>query len=114
MATATKKQSHTADSQSKSTSEKGSKTTTNHDVIKAWAEKRKGKPSVVKGTGSKKQGIGILRIDFPGYSGEDSLEPITWEEFFKAFDESNLEFLYQEKTADGKEGNFNKFVAREG
>jgi len=68
-------------------------------------------PSVVKGTAKKKDGGGILRIDFPGYSGEDSLQEISWEEFFQKFDESKLEFLYQEKTADGKESRFNKFVS---
>lgn len=85
--------------------------TSDHDTIRAWVEKRGGVPAVVKGTGKKKDGDGILRIDFPGYSGEDSLQEISWEEFFKKFDESKLEFLYQEKTADGKESRFNKFVS---
>lgn len=74
-------------------------------------EQRGGVPSMVKGTGKKKDDTGILRIDFPGYSGEDSLQEISWEEFFQKFDESKLEFLYQEKTADGKESRFNKFVS---
>ncbi|MBO9612891.1 MAG: hypothetical protein J7619_09365 [Dyadobacter sp.] len=90
----------------------GSNTATrDHDTIRAWVEKRGGVPSVVKGTAKKKDGDGILRIDFPGYSGEDSLQEISWEEFFRKFDESQLEFLYQEKTADGKESRFNKFVS---
>ncbi|PSL22869.1 hypothetical protein [Dyadobacter jiangsuensis] len=85
--------------------------TCDHDTIRAWVEKRGGVPSVVKGTGKKNEGDGILRIDFPGYSGEDSLQEISWDEFFEKFDESNLEFLYQEKTADGKESRFNKFIS---
>ncbi|WP_353719505.1 hypothetical protein [Dyadobacter sp. 676] len=85
--------------------------TRDHDTIRAWVEQRGGVPSIVKGTGKKKDGDGILRIDFPGYSGEDSLEEISWDEFFRKFDESKLEFLYQEKTADGKESRFNKFVS---
>jgi len=89
-----------------------SNTTTNHDEIRAWVEKRKGTPSTVKGTESSKENTGILRIDFPGYSGKDSLEPVSWEDFFKKFDESNLEFLYQEQTSTGKESRFNKFVAK--
>jgi hypothetical protein len=89
-----------------------SHTTTNHDEIRAWVEKRKGTPSTVKGTESGRENTGILRIDFPGYSGKDSLEPVSWEDFFKKFDESNLEFLYQEQTSAGKESRFNKFVAR--
>jgi hypothetical protein len=89
-----------------------SSSTTDHEEIKAWVEKRGGKPATVKGTGDKKDHTGILRIDFPGYSGEDSLEEITWEEFFEKFDESNLQFLYQDKTSDGKESRFNKFVSK--
>ncbi|MBE9464260.1 hypothetical protein IEE83_20425 [Dyadobacter sp. UP-52] len=86
--------------------------TTNHDEIRAWVEKRKGTPSTVKGTGNKNDNSGILRIDFPGYSGKDTLEAISWDDFFKKFDESNLEFLYQNETAGGKESRFNKFVSK--
>lgn len=92
-------------------SSKSDTSTRDHDTIRAWVEKRGGVPSIVKGTATKKNGGGILRIDFPGYSGEDSLQKISWEEFFQKFDESKLEFLYQEKTADGKESRFNKFVS---
>lgn len=92
-------------------SSKSNTSTRDHDTIRAWVEKRGGVPSVVKGTAKKKDGGGILRIDFPGYSGEDSLQEIGWDEFFQKFDESKLEFLYQEKTADGKESRFNKFVS---
>ena len=86
--------------------------TTNHDEIKTWVEKRKGTPSTVKGTENNEENTGILRIDFPGYSGKDTLEAISWEDFFKKFDESNLEFLYQNETAGGKESRFNKFVSK--
>jgi hypothetical protein len=85
-------------------------TTTDHDTIRKWAEKRGGKPAAVKASGDKD--TGILRIDFPGYSGGDSLEEISWEEFFKKFDEKKLNFLYQEKTSDGEESRFNKFVSQ--
>ena len=55
-----------------------SKTTTDHEVIRRWAEARDGKPASVKGTGSGED-AGILRIDFPG-GDEDSLEQIPWDE----------------------------------
>lgn len=81
-------------------------TTTDHDTIRQWAEERDGHPAMVdtKGEG------GILRIDF----GEpnESLKRISWDEFFKVFDESQLSFLYQERTKDGI-SRFNKFVDRE-
>jgi membrane protein involved in colicin uptake len=96
----------------KKTASAKSSTTTNHDEIRAWVEKRKGTPSTVKGTENNNENSGILRIDFPGYSGKDSLEAISWEDFFKKFDESNLEFLYQEETSSGKPSRFNKFVSK--
>ena len=86
--------------------------TSDHDEIRAWVDKRGGTPATVKGTENDKN-AGLLRIDFPGYSGKDSLEAISWEDFFQKFDESNLEFLYQEKTTAGKESRFNKFVSKE-
>jgi anaerobic selenocysteine-containing dehydrogenase len=89
-----------------------SKTTTNHEEIRKWAEERNGKPAHVKRTGGPHD-AGILRIDFPGYSGEGKLEEISWEEFFEKFDEQELALVYQEKTADGKKSNFNKLVSRE-
>jgi hypothetical protein len=88
------------------------KVTTNHDEIRRWAEARGGKPSTVKRTGGKSE-AGILRINFPGYTGEDALTEITWEEFFKKFDDQGLAFLYQDKTKDGKESRFSKFVSRQ-
>ena len=89
-----------------------SKTTTNHDEIRQWVEERGGRPATVKGT-EKGDSAGLLRIDYPGFTGEDTLEPITWEEFFKAFDENKLAFLYQEETKDGKESRFSKLINRD-
>ena len=48
-----------------------------------------------------------------GYSGADSLQEITWEEFFEKFDEQGLALLVQDKTARGQKSNFNKIIARE-
>jgi len=89
-----------------------SKVTTNHDEIRQWVEERGGHPARVKDTESKKS-PGLLRIDYPGYSGGDTLEAITWDEFFTGFDENNLAFLYQEKTKDGKESRFSKLIDRD-
>jgi hypothetical protein len=89
-----------------------SKTTTDHEKIKQWVEDRGGYPATVKDTGSKGE-PGILRIDFPGYSGEDSLERISWEDFFDKFEEKKLAFLYQDKMRSGEESRFFKFVSRD-
>ncbi len=89
-----------------------SKTTTDHKTIQAWSEARGGKPATVKST-EKDGEVGVLRIDFPGYSGAGSLEEISWEEFFKKFDEKKLAFLYQENTSSGEESRFFKLVSRD-
>src|ERR1044072_6849066 len=88
-----------------------SKVTTDHDEIRQWVEERGGDPARVKDTESKNS-PGLLRIDYPGYSGGDSLEAISWDEFFTGFDENNLAFLYQEKTKDGKQSRFSKLIDR--
>jgi hypothetical protein len=86
--------------------------TTNHSEIKRWAEERGGFPAAVKRTESKND-LGVLRIDFPGYSGEDSLERVDWDSWFEKFDASKLALVYQGKTADGKISRFNKLVSRD-
>jgi hypothetical protein len=88
-----------------------SRTTTDHEMIRRWAEARGGKPSAVKATESEDD-VGILRIDFPGYEGGDSLEEISWDEFFEKFEAAGLALVYQEETADGQRSNFNRFVRR--
>ena len=94
-------------------SEHLSKTTTDHDEIRKWAESRGAKPACVKNTGGKGD-VGMIRLDFPGYSGADSLEHISWDEFFQKFDENGLALVYQEKTAEGQKSNFNKIISRSG
>jgi glutathione synthase/RimK-type ligase-like ATP-grasp enzyme len=86
-----------------------SQTTTDHKQIRKWVEARKGRPAVVKDTEGK-DGEGILRIEF---RHADKLEDVDWETFFETFEDRKLAFLHQDKTADGKESRFFKFVRRE-
>jgi len=88
------------------------KYTTDHETIRQWAEARGGRPVTVKGT-EKGGEPGVLRIDFPGYGEDERFEPISWDEFFKKFDEKGLAMLYEDKTADGKVSRFYKFVSRD-
>lgn len=90
-----------------------SQATTDHDTIREWAEARGGKPAQVKRTEGRRGETGIIRIDFPGYSGGDSLEEISWDNFFEKFDENNLALVYQDHTAAGQKSNFNKLVSRD-
>ena len=87
------------------------KTTTDHDVIRKWAEQRGGRPAAVAATHKDDQG-GLLRIDFG--EKEDSLDEISWDEFFKTFDQRQLAFLYQEEAGNGRKSRFFKFVRRNG
>jgi hypothetical protein len=88
-----------------------SKTTQDHDIIRKWAEKRGAQPAEVAGT-HKDNEPGILRFCFPKAKNhnDSNLKEISWEDFFEKFDENNLELVYQEKTAEGAESNFNKLV----
>jgi hypothetical protein len=83
-----------------------------HEEIQQWAEERGASPACVRGTGGGED-VGMIRLDFPGYSGEQSLEHIEWDDWFQKFDESGLALLVQEKTAAGQKSNFNKLVSRE-
>jgi hypothetical protein len=89
-----------------------SKQTTDHEEIRKWVEDRGGKPARVRNTGRKKGDGGLLRIDFMANGPDESLEEMTWDDFFSEFDKNRLAFLYQEETSTGKESRFFKFVRR--
>jgi hypothetical protein len=86
-------------------------TTTDHETIRRWVEQRGAHPATVKGTTN--DTTGVLRIDFPGYSGQRTLKEVSWDDFFDKFDREQLAFLYQEKTAGGRESRFCKLISRE-
>ncbi|TYB37957.1 hypothetical protein FXF50_12145 [Micromonospora sp. AP08] len=79
--------------------------TTDHEVIRRWAEARKGVPTTVDGTEHDGH-AGVLRFDFPSNGREQRLREISWEEWFRTFDERRLNFIYQEERSDGKQSNF--------
>ncbi|HEY8475342.1 MAG TPA: hypothetical protein VIN09_00590 [Chloroflexota bacterium] len=72
--------------------------TRDHQVIRAWIERRGGKPARVRGT------TDLLRVSF-GRSPR-TLEEISWEEFFRSFDRNQLLFVYEED----EDSRFSKFV----
>lgn len=53
-----------------------------------------------------------LRFDFPGGAGDESLEQISWDEWFEKFDSQGLALLYQEKKASEEGSTFFKLVNR--
>lgn len=78
--------------------------TTNHDVIRRWADERGAVPATVPGTEHEGR-PGVLVFDFPGYGGE-KLQHVSWDEWFGSFDSRELNFIYQEHTKDGRQSNF--------
>ncbi|HET9792592.1 MAG TPA: hypothetical protein VFR08_14945 [Candidatus Angelobacter sp.] len=88
-----------------------SKTTQDHEVIRSWAEKRGAVPAEVSST-HRRDEPGILRFCFPTARDQknDKLNEISWDDFFEKFDENKLQLVYQEKTASGRQSNFNKLV----
>jgi competence ComEA-like helix-hairpin-helix protein len=85
--------------------------TIDHQTIQDWVEARGGCPAHVKRSADAND-PGILRIDFPGYSGQQSLEAIDWDTWFDWFEKNQLALLLQDKTADGQQSRFNKLVRR--
>ena len=88
-----------------------SRTLTDHDEIKSWAEERGGKPSMVSATADEGDGAGVLRLDFG--RDDEGLEEIEWETWFETFDSQKLALIVQDETADGERSNFNKLVSRD-
>ena len=84
--------------------------TTDHEEIRRWIEERGGRPSRVRGTESGDEGGGILRVDFG--EPEESLEAISWEDFFDVFEDRELAFLHQDEI-EGQTSRFFKFVSRD-
>jgi hypothetical protein len=52
----------------------------------------------------------VLRIDYPGFSGQQSLERIDWDRFFEWFERDKLAFVYQNK----RNSRFSKLISRRG
>jgi hypothetical protein len=83
-----------------------------HDEIRRWVGERGAHPARVRNTGNGED-MGIIRLEFPGYSGEETLEEISWDNWFRKFDENGLALIVQQRTASGRRSNFNKLVNRE-
>jgi hypothetical protein len=81
---------------------------TDHQAIRRWAEQHGGKPAAVDRT-HLGDDVGIIRIMFPmaPHSEHAHLVEISWDEFFKEFEERKLALLYDPKSL------FSKIIGRE-
>ena len=82
--------------------------TTDHNTIRKWAEKKGGKPAAVDRT-HKGGDVGIIRIMFPDNSQSEhqSLVEISWDEFFREFEDRKLALLYEDDSL------FSKIIGRD-
>jgi anaerobic selenocysteine-containing dehydrogenase len=85
-----------------------SEVTTDHKTIRKWAESHGGRPAAVDRT-HHPDDVGIIRLMFPKSprSEHDHLVEISWDEFFKEFDERKLALIYD------RDGMFSKLVSRD-
>ena len=68
--------------------------TTDHATIRRWVEARGAHPATVTGVPGEN---GLLRLDLPGgYSGQEFLQPVSWEDFFARFEREELAFVYED------------------
>jgi hypothetical protein len=79
--------------------------TQDHETIRRWAEERGAVPATIAGT-EHDDHLGVLTFDFGGDSEDDRLRHVSWDEWFRTFDERGLRFIYQEHLKDGSQSNF--------
>lgn len=89
------------------------RTTTDHEQIRSWAEEHDAVPASVRGTGDGQ--LGVLTLDMVGHgAGEEELEHVSWDDWFSAFEDNDLAFVYQERKSSGEDSTFFRLIDREG
>jgi hypothetical protein len=85
--------------------------TTDHHEIRRWVEDVGGRPARARIAASG-AATDVPRLDIPGEAKNENLEPISWDDWFRKFDEAGLALLYEERGPDGSGSTFNKLVQR--
>jgi hypothetical protein len=87
----------------------GTVVTRDHSVIQRWAEIRHAEPATGEATSSGPATINVsdggsgIRFNFPGAA---AFRPISWDEWFKNFDDHEQVFVYQEPLTDPQSANY--------
>lgn len=85
-------------------------TTADHETIRTWVEQRGSMPARVNElTGEDSGSLAIV----PKGKDDDSLNLISWDEFFETFEDERLAFAYQTEKADPNAKWFCQFVTRD-
>lgn len=85
---------------------------TDHETIRRWAEARGARPARVRRGADAPAGLktGDICLDIPGTLEAGAVEPISWHEWFRRFDEHDLALLIE--NANRQPSTFNLLVAR--
>jgi hypothetical protein len=86
---------------------------TDHETIRRWAEARGVRPAAVVDPDHPDTGGVDIRLTQPGVNpdeADESLEPVTWAEWFRRFDANELALLIED--AARQPSTFNKLVRR--
>jgi hypothetical protein len=83
-----------------------------HGEIRRWAEERRARPACVRARRARND-IGQLTLDLPGFTDEESLQTLSWDEWFSQFDRSSLALMVQDETGGKRKSQFNKLVSRD-
>jgi hypothetical protein len=89
------------------------KITKDHKLIKEWVVSRGGIPGRVLEKETLTDENGVLDIKFPERT-DNKVIPITWNEFFTRFEQSNLAFLFEDDHGGGVKSKFFKLIWRDG
>jgi hypothetical protein len=89
------------------------KITKDHKLIKEWVVSRGGIPGRVIENEAPTEENGVLDIKFPERT-DNKVIPITWNEFFTRFEQSNLAFLFEDDNRNGVKSKFFKLIWRDG
>lgn len=75
--------------------------TSNHTEIRSWAKRHGARPGIARDTIASRD-LDQLTLVLPGERGEENVEFIDWDEFFRRFDEEEMVFVYEERKAPRK------------
>lgn len=84
---------------------------TDHKQIRRWAEERGATPACVRGSGDSLTN-GELRLDVPGAETDDTLTPLTWDQWFEAFEQQGLALRVEDEADGVAVSNVSSLVAR--
>jgi hypothetical protein len=85
---------------------------TDHETIRRWAEARGARPARVRRAAEVPAalGSGDICLDIPGTLPDGVVEPISWHQWFRRFDEHGLALLIE--NANRQPSTFNLLITR--